>query len=351
MSELTEMLRLQAGVCAAMGSPFSAALLERCADALPNEPSVRAAFAPWAEAGRRKLFDDAVALRWLGALHEAALREPASPLARAYPRDGAPGDAEAAWAHALELMRLRGEDVAAFMRHEPQTNEPRRSAVLLPGFLVVAAKTGLPLRALELGASAGLNQLWDRRRYRLGALAEWGPKDAPVLIDIDWRGGLPPLEAPVRVADRAACDRSPVDIADPAQRRRLRAYVWPDQTDRLERLDAAIAQTLAAGLTVEREDAVAWTGRHAAPRAGVATVVFHSVFFQYMPKASQAALVETLEALGGRANPAAPLAWLRMEPAPAHPATMELRLTLWPGGEDRLLATAHPHGAWIEWAG
>lgn len=116
-------------------------------------------------------------------------------------------------------------------------------------------------------------------------------------------------------------------------------------------MDDAVAQTLAAGVPVEAADAVAWARREARPRSGVATVVFHSVFFQYMPAESQAALVEVLSEAGAGATAAAPLAWLRMEPARDNPASMELRLTLWPGGEDRLLAAAHPHGAWIEWTG
>jgi hypothetical protein len=71
-------------------------------------------------------------------------------------------------------MQGEAARIADFMSHEPQTNEVRRSAVLLPGFLTIAAETGLPLRILELGASAGLNQLWDRRHYRLGEIGEWG---------------------------------------------------------------------------------------------------------------------------------------------------------------------------------
>jgi hypothetical protein len=170
-------------------------------------------------------------------------------------------------------------------------------------------------------------------------------------LEIEWRGGLPPLDAAVRVVSRAACDRKPVDLADPVQRRRLKAYIWADQTDRMERLEAAIAETMAAGIAVEAEDAVVWARREARPRAGLATVVFHSVFFQYMPAESQAALVEALAQAGAGASPDAPLAWLRMEPPADNPAKMELRVTLWPGGEDRLLAGAHPHGAWVEWAG
>ena len=346
-----DVLKMQAGACAALGSPFSGGLLERAAQALPHEASLQAAFAPWSGSDRRAIFDDAAALRWLGALHDFVLEAPDSALAQAYPRDGRPGDPAVAWPHALAFVRGEADRLAAFMRHEPQTNEPRRSAVLLPGFLEVAAQTQLPLRILELGASAGLNQLWDRRRYRFGEAFAWGPQPARVAIDAEWRGDLPRLDAPVDVAARGACDRSPVALADPAQRRRLGAYVWPDQFDRLARFDAAVADALDAGVTVEREDAVAWTRRHTAPQAGVATVVFHSVFFQYMPADSQAALVETLAAFGARANADAPFAWLRMEPAADNPAMMELRLTLWPDGGERLLATAHPHGAWVEWCG
>jgi hypothetical protein len=38
-----------------------------------------------------------------------------------------------------------------------------------------------------------------------------------------------------------------------------------------------------------------------------------------------------------------------MEPKPDNLALMDVRLTLWPGGEDRLLAETHPHGATVRW--
>ena len=346
---LIDALKWQGAGCVAMGSAFSGALLDHAAAALNDQPALRAVFAPWRDLSRAELFAEAVALRWLGALHDLALEDPPGALAATYPGAGRPGDADQAWPLILGIMETDAARIAAFMGHEPQTNEVRRSAVLLPGFLTIAADTGLPMRVLELGASAGLNQLWDQRRYRLRETGEWGPATARLALDIEWRGEPPPLEATVRVEARAACDRKPVDLTDPVQRRRLKAYVWPDQTDRLERLEAAIAETLAAGIVVDAQDAVVWTRHKARPCPGVATVVFHSVFFGYMPAESQAALVQALADAGARATPEAPLAWLRMEPPADNPATMELRLTLWPGGEDRRLAVAHPHGAWIEW--
>ena len=347
---LIENLRLQGAGAAHLGSPFSAALLAKAAADIEAGGIVGRAFARWNGLGLRALFDQAVALRWLAALHEIVLAEPDGALAATYPRDGAPGDPDRAWPLILAALQARAERIAAFMSHEPQTNEVRRCAVLLPGFLDIAARLPLPMRLLELGASAGLNQLWDQRLYHLSGAGDGGPEDSAVVIDADWRGPPPPLTARARVASRAACDRAPVDITDPLARRRLKSYVWADQFDRVARLDAAIAQSLAAGIKVERADAVDWTHRHAAPQPGLATVVFHSVFFQYMPPASQSGLIEALAGFGAEATPDAPLAWLRMEPARDSPAVMELRLTLWPGGEERLLATAHPHGAWVEWA-
>jgi hypothetical protein len=39
-----------------------------------------------------------------------------------------------------------------------------------------------------------------------------------------------------------------------------------------------------------------------------------------------------------------------MEPDPDNlSGPMDVRLTLWPGGEERLLARAHPHGAAVTW--
>lgn len=81
---------------------------------------------------------------------------------------------------------------------------------------------------------------------------------------------------------------------------------------------------------------------------GQARVLMHSVVWQYIAGSEQQAITAAVHAAASRATQAAPLAWLRFEPGGA-PLDFELRCTLWPGGEDLLLARAHPHGAWVEW--
>ncbi len=348
-SAISASLRLQAKACLALGSPFHAQLLDLAAEDVDAGGPTAALLAPWAGQDLRALMAAAVPLRLLGGLHDLVLSGDDPPLADVYPKPGKAFDAAAAWLQARRAMAQHAGRLAAFMDHEPQTNEVRRSACLLGGFLTVAKETGLPLRCFEIAASAGLNLSWDRYRYDLSG-TPWGPQ-SPVLLPTDWSGPLPPLDAEVRVIHRQACDRRPVDLKDPALRRRLLAYVWPDQFDRLARIRAAIDVALANDVSVEQADAVDWTTRSAGPAPGAATVIYHSVFWQYMPPESQVALRQAIEYLGIGATDDAPLAWLRMEPPPENMAAMEIRLTMWPGGEERILAVVHPHGAAVAWTG
>lgn len=345
LPDVVKALTLQASVCRNMGSPLNGDLLDRAAaDWLAGGP-VKALMAPWEHADLQGQFDAAAPLRLIGSWHELALSGDDPAVARAYKAL----DADAIWAAVSIAMVARYDRLAAFMAHEPQTNEVRRSICLLGGFLEVARMTGLPLRCFEIAASAGLNASWDRYRYTVGD-AVWGDPAASVRMDTAWNGPPPAVEAPVKVIERAACDRRPTDLTDPAQSRRLMAYIWADQADRLARLRAAIEVTLANGLTVERADAADWVRAKVRPHTGAATVLYHSVFWQYMPPESQSALAALIAEIGATATADAPFAWLRMEP-PGLAPRMDIRLTLWPGGEERLLGHCHPHGASVEWLG
>ncbi len=349
LSALSRAFDIQAGACVAFGSPFSGALLARAKQDIDAGGVTAELLAYWAGATTRTFVNEAVAIRWLGAAHDLALSGEIPALSAAYPSPGAPGDPGAAWKVLADAMIAEPDRFVDFMSHEPQTNEVRRSACLLPGFVALAEATGLALRLFEIGASAGLNQLWDRYAYDFGPGRTWGDPASPVRLEAEWRGPWSALDSPVTVISRAACDRKPVDIRDPVARRRLKAYVWADQFDRLAWLEAAIATALANDTRVDAEDAVTWTESRAGPAVGAVTVLFHSIFWQYMPDASKGSLTRVIGGLGAKATLDAPFAWLRMEPPPENLAIVELRLTLWPGGEDRLLAHVHPHGAWVAW--
>jgi hypothetical protein len=285
----------------------------------------------------------ALALRLMGSVHRLVLRGDAPELAAHYPSVG--GAPREPWPAFLATVREHADELRRLVDDPVQTNEPARCAALLGGFLEVARGTGRPLRLREVGSSAGLNLRFDRYRYELGG-STWGPPESPVLIRSQLTGD-PPLGTPVNVASRAGCDARPVDPTTETGRLTLTSYVWPDQLGRLARLRAACAVAERVDATVARASAATWIeDQLARPAAGAATVVFHSIVMQYLSEDERARFEAALHGAGKQAPADRPLAWLRMEPAGDR---TELRLTLWPGGEERLLARAGYHGDPVEW--
>lgn len=352
-------------------APFTAAVLRRSRQWLAGDPAVAAAFLDAHPHPRAA----ATALRWAGALHHLALQGQ-EPWRSLWPSGaaGASGPVTAPDARIdaalLAAWTTRREAIDAALRHPPQTNEVMRSATLLPGLLWIARATGTPLSLWELGSSAGLNLFADRYAHDHAGWTWPGAagEDVPVLRS-DWTGALPHAlrEVPLQVVARQGGDLAPIDLRDPGEALRLASFVWADQHDRLQRLRAAVAVARRwmadDGVTVQALGAEAFVERllqaHAraldggAPAAGVPAapvtfVLLHSVVWQYLPRATQQAVREAMTAAGARATPAAPLAWLTMEP-PAADLGTRLRVTVWPPGRTVELAQGHPHGRSLHW--
>jgi hypothetical protein len=340
---LANVLRDHAAFCRTAGSPFYGDLMDQMADEADGGSRIAELFAgDVADPGAVHR------LRVLGGLHRMVLAGEAPDLARHYPSTGGDGDAGAAWPRIRELLADPPAAVLDALTRPPQTNEVGRSASLVGGFLVVARDSGLPLRLLELGSSAGLNLHFDRYRYEQDD-AGFGDRASPVRFENLWKAGCPPFEADCRVVERRGCDRHPIDAATDAGRLALLSYVWPDQSERFTLLADALEIAREHPLTVERADIPVWVDRQLRnPTPDRATVVFHSVVWWYLTDDERASVESTLRAAGERATRDAPLAWLWLESVPDMSHT-ELRLTTWPGGEERFLATATFHVGPVNW--
>lgn len=352
--------RRQADWCHRLGSPFSGVVLEEAAADVAGGHDVVARFMPWWPGETEEDFTaDAVALRFLGCAHALALSGRSRALQARFPScegaaSGKDGDARGVWALAVAAMDADADYARAFLRRPPQTNEVGRAGALMPGLLELAAQTGMPVRLLEIGASAGLLQGLDGFFYRLGR-AQWGDPGAPCRLAPDWpKAAVPPVGAALTIAARAACDVTPVDLWDPEEVLRLRSYVWADQAARLARLDGALEIARERGVQVAAASADVWLAEQLAPAGppGTVTCVMHSVMWQYMPADVRARAQAAIMDAGARATADAPFAWLRLEPA-ERDKPMQVVLAIWRGGapEVRLLARAQPHGASVAWAG
>ena len=133
---------------------------------------------------------------FLAAIHAELLRDPDDELAAYYPTAGGDRAADDGLRPALErFCEARGRAVEETLatRHT-QTNETARCSALLPAFASVA--DGRPLAQIEIGASAGLNGLWDHYAYDYDGRAA-GEAGSPLHIACE-------LVGPVRAAARAA---------------------------------------------------------------------------------------------------------------------------------------------------
>lgn len=334
---IAEQLRWQAEACRMIGSPLYAALLERAAEDVEAGGPVWEVLRGHEEDPRFSV----LGLRLLGAVNRMAITETEPELAAAYEAR----DASRAWTALHDAIGRNSAELRRLVDLPVQTNEVGRCNALLFGFLTVAAETGMPLRLLEVGASAGLNLRWDRFGYSADGFS-WGPADSPLQLEFELEGEPPALPGAVEIAERRGCDANPVDASTPEGRLTLLSYVWPDQPERIARMQAALAVAEEVPVTVERETASTWTRRALAePVPGQATLVYHSIVSQYLSDEEREAFFGNVRAAGERASAGAPLAWLRMEPVDDR---ADLELNLWPGGETRRLARVGYHGSPVE---
>lgn len=335
---------MQARSCATLGSALYEELLDRAARDVEEEGATWQVLQTVASDPTESM----PALRFMGAVHRLVLEGRAEKLAEFYPSAGGrvgPGAADAF----LETVAEHPEALIEGVRRPVQTNEVGRCSALAPGFLFVAKTTGLPLRILEVGSSAGLNLRWDRYFYEARGRT-WGGPGSPVHL-CSYNSERPlPFDVPAVVAERRGCDRAPLDPTTREGVVTLTSYLWPDQVHRLRLLRSALE--VARGLPVQIDAAAAgrWVEeRLAIPTSGVVTVVFHSIVMQYLADEERRQMEEAIVA-AGEAVTDAPLAWLRMEPSRRRAS---LWLDLWRAGgrrePRRRLASAGYHGQATRW--
>jgi hypothetical protein len=333
-------MRWQAEWCDRLGSPLYGSLLRRAAD----DADAGGAVAQVLAGHETDPLESMLQLRFMGAVHRLALTGKAPELAAVYPSTG--GDGGDPWPPFLATVAAHQAELRELVELPVQTNEVGRCRALAPGFLLLAAETGLPLRLLELGSSAGLNLRWDAFGYRFPGFA-FGDPASPVSFRDFLEGSAPTPPDEVVVIERAGCDPRPVDATTADGVLTLRSYVWPDQLERLRLLDAALAVAPHLPVELERAGGAEWIERRlAAPAESACTVVFHSIVMQYVEPDERDRIGELIGAAGARATASAPLAHLALEPGGE---LAELRLTTWPGGEQRVLAHAGYHGEPVRW--
>lgn len=338
----------QARHCADLDSPFMVRLCHLFAAHLQEDEAFTRRLL--ALSHPEDFWGVALPLRVAGALHALVLTGQCSRLAKVYPPHHEACDDQELWQAVLHGITAHEDFFVPYLDSAPQTNEVRRSGILLPGFLAIASIFDLPFTLSELGASAGINLCWDEFSYKLGE-TRWGNPGSGVDLAPDWNGKAAPTSVPIRIANRAACDLNPIVFADPAEKLKLLSYIWADQKDRFTRTDRALDILAGKGYRVDQADISAWLPKRLAEhKKGTVHVIYHTIAWNYQSSAEQACNRALIESAGAGATMETPLAWLRFEADGKDPGA-SITLTMWPDGTEQALGRADYHGRWIEWAG
>ncbi len=231
-----------------------------------------------------------------------------------------------------------------------QTNEVARCSYLLLGFELARRERGRPLALLEVGASAGLNLLFDRYRYDYGAHGTAGPEGSPVVLAPRILAGAPPVpdEMP-SVAWRLGIDIRPLDPIDPDDRLWLRALVWPEHQERQDRLERALALAAESPVPILAGNAVELLPEAAAEAPAEATlVVYHTNTLPYLTTVERERLSTQIAELGAGRDT------VRISgegPPPAHGFEAALKMASYTGavGTEHVLAHTLQHARGFAW--
>ncbi len=290
---------------------------------------------------------DATPLRLAGALHKVVLDGLDDDLAKHYPSvGGVVGDRFTATF--LEAIVRHQDAVQDGLQRHVQTNEVGRSVVPLAILHWLGWRGIAEVNWWEIGASAGLNLAFDSFGADTGK-GIMGDCDSAVFFPPDWFDVAPPVcPTPARVTSRHGVDLSPIDITDPDQVARLLSFIWPDQDQRFKRTNAAIDIASKSAHNVDMASADVWLEEKLVAKRRGATIVFHSIVWQYLGRATQDRLRTALTQAGTIATPDEPLIWARMEPAGN---AADVRVTIWDGisKQEVVLATVGYHGQHMRW--
>ncbi len=287
----------------------------------------------------------------LAAVHYLLLKGVKHPLAAFYPSLTSPPDPADTYPAFQSFCLEYASDIRALLvSRRVQTNEVARSACLLPAFELVARQTArAPLSLIEIGASAGLNLLWDHYGYDYGNGRQYGVPDSPLQIPCALRGDLlPPFPSRLPdVAFRVGIDLNPVDAGDADAVLWLRALIWPEHHERVSRLNQALDIARAQRPKVLAGDALSLLPEVATRAAAETTLcVFHSVTIYQFSHEQR----ERLTALLLEVSTRRPVFRISLE-RPAASADHQLRLFSYVQGSttEQLLARCSAHGRWLEW--
>lgn len=216
-----------------------------------------------------------------GAVHYLLLSGKKHELSDFYPSLVAnPGNAHKSFSAFEHFCVVFKQEIIALLKTKlVQTNEVRRCAYLYPCFSYIYNECKQPLALIEIGTSAGLQLLWDQYTYSYSTGTFYGATRSDVHIVSTVTSYKKPflLRKSPPVMERIGIDLHVNDLSNDEDYLWLKALIWPENKERVELFEKAVAVARQHEFTLIQGDGIALLPETAAKiPSGRALTIFHT---------------------------------------------------------------------------
>lgn len=286
---------------------------------------------------------------FLAAVNYLLYKNPSHPLAKFYPNHSGQPFSEAdlfenfktfCFNHAGQINHIMKTRLV-------QTNEVRRSALLLPAINEVSKKIESEIALIDMGTSSGLNLLIDQYYYEYSNGTKVGKSDSLLKITCIAQNKNLKINSIPKIGKRIGIDLNPIDLNTLDEVLWTLSLVWPDQIERINRLQLAIQILKQQPVELHKGDGVVLLSKLTKdiPK-NMAICVMHSfVLNQFSDEARSSFEKQLCELSSQRDIWRISLEWLDTEQP-------QLCLDHYSSGnltERNILAICHQHGEWLDW--
>lgn len=178
------------------------------------------------------------------AVHALLLKGTKHPLAEFYPSVGGARQLTTEirpelCAAFLDFFKHYQAEIQPYLLKNTQTNEAKRCMPLLPAFSEIAKRDQHPsISLIEIGSSAGFLLNIDKYSYKIND-SVYGNSESKLSFSTKWHGKEPDnlKNGFIKIEKKIGVDINPLDVEDEEVKLWLKALIWPEQIDRLQRFD------------------------------------------------------------------------------------------------------------------
>lgn len=289
---------------------------------------------------------------FFGAVHYLLLKNPNTELARYYPSIQKMNDGLIPLEVFKAFSLTRSSEIKEILQTKiVQTNALNRTAHLMP-IISSLSQPGEAVNIIDIGASAGLNLNLDLYEYHYNGRRQFG--NSPVKIKSEVSGIFPAFQNIALVNKKIGIDQNPIDVKLKEEALWLKALVWPDLSERFDRLENAIK--IAQNSNIELCKASEIHDFETIIRDQDATlplVVYHTHALYQFPAEKRQAFWSMLDRVGKSRN----FYYLAVEGNVVLARSYEkkgilVELTTYKNGSksSKLMAETNGHANWIKWS-